>query len=71
MKIITFNKADEVYYYVTVDEDCHRNRLSEIKFRKDSIDYSRLINKTLELWGIKDYHRFDDWSGTIIIEGSK
>ena len=69
MKIITFNKSDDDYYYVTVEEDSVRNKICESKIRKDSIDYGRLVNITLELWGVVKCRKYHDWAGTIVIEG--
>ena len=69
MKIITFNKADTDYYYVTIEEDTIRNKICECKVKKDSIDYCRLVNKTLEICGVSKCRKYHDWAGTIVIEG--
>ena len=69
MKIITFNKADTDYYYVTVEEDSIRNKISESKVKKDSVDYCNLVDRTLEFWGVEKCRKYHDWAGTIVIEG--
>ena len=71
MKIITFNKADTESYFVTVEEDSIRNKLSEISLKKDNIDYDSLIKLILQIWHVEEYRRYDDWAGTIIIEVEK
>lgn len=69
MKIITFNKADEEFYHIIVEENSVRNKISESKVSKDKMDYARLIGTTLKMWGVEKFKRYDDWAGTIIIEG--
>lgn len=71
MKIITFTKTDDKTYSVVVEEDCVRNVIFKATVSKDSIDYSRLIHATLDMWGVRVYNTYNDWAGTIIVEKGK
>lgn len=72
MKIITINTKDNDFdYLVTVDEFSSRNRIAYMSFSKEKIDHSKLIRLLCSMFGVKDFHRYIDHAGDILIEVTK